>query len=122
MTVGYQIQPEFRVVQHQRDEEVLEKLKSFFGFGSIHINHDDRKEFRVRGFENLAKIVQFFKENPLQTSKQKTFEIFSEILEMMNNKEHLTREGLEKITKLASKTNRKYKRCLESSETIRRSS
>jgi len=120
MTVNYQVQPEFRVVQHQRDVEILEKLKLFFGFGTIHVNHEDRKEFRVRGFENLAKIVQFFKENPLQTSKQKSFEIFTEILKMMNDREHLTREGLEKIANLASQMNRKYKRHLESSETIRR--
>ena len=53
MTLGWQVLPEFRVVQHQRDEIILEKLKLFFSFGSIVINHGDRKEFRVRGLENL---------------------------------------------------------------------
>ena len=119
MTLGWQVLPEFRVVQHKRDENILYNLKSFFKFGKVTKNHGDRSEFRVRGQENLNKIVQFFKENPLQTSKQKNFEIFSEIIELMNKKQHLTKEGLEKIANLASKMNRKVKRNLESSETIR---
>ena len=120
MTLGWQVLPEFRVVQHKRDEAVLDKLKTFFGFGNIVVNHGDRKEFRVRGLENLNKIIQFFKENPLKTSKQKNFELFSEIICLMNKEQHLTREGLENIANLASQMNKKIIRHLESSETIRR--
>ena len=119
MALGWQVLPEFRVVQHQRDEQLLQRLNSFFGFGSVVINHGNRKEFRVRGLENLNKLVQFFKENPLQTSKQESFELFSKIIDLMNNKEHLSKEGLQKIANLASQMNRKVKRHLESSETIR---
>jgi len=72
--------------------------------------------------ENLNKLVKFFSENPLQTpSKKRSFEIFSEIIKMMNNKEHISEEGLYKIAVLASKMNRQTKsKYLESSETIRR--
>ena len=122
MTLGWQVLPEFRVVQHQHDEIILQKLKLFFDFGSVVRNHGDRKEFRVRGLKNLNKLTKFFKLNPLQTSKQKNFEIFSEIIKLMNKEQHLTQEGLIKIAKLASKMNRKVKRHLESSETIRRNS
>jgi hypothetical protein len=119
MTLGWQVLPEFRVVQHQRDEAVLHKIKSFFGFGSVETNHGDRKEFRVRGLNNLNKLIEFFNKYHLQTSKKRSFEIFSEIMMLMNQKQHLTKEGLEKIADLASKMNRKVKRHLESSETIR---
>ena len=34
-----------------------------FGFGDIRINHGDRKEFRVRGLENLNKLVHFFQKH-----------------------------------------------------------
>ena len=119
MTLGWQVLPEFRVVQHKRDEKLLYRLKSYFGFGEVTVNHDDRKEFRIRGLENLNKIVEFFKNNPLQTSKERNFEIFSEIIGMMNNKEHLSEEGLHRIAKLAAKMNRQIKsKYLESSETI----
>ena len=122
MTLGWQVLPEFRIVQHQRDEKVLLKLKEFFGFGNVVINHGDRKEFRVRGLENLNIIVQFFKQNTLQTSKQKSFELFAEVIELMNKKEHLNKDELNKIAKLASQMNRQVKRNLESSETIRQNS
>ena len=122
MTLVWQVLPEFRVVQHQRDEVVLQKLKLFFGFGNVTVNHGDRKEFRVRGLENLNKLIKFFDKNPLRTSKQKNFEIFSKIISLMNKNEHLDREGLNKIAKLASKMNRKVTRSLESSETIRQNS
>jgi hypothetical protein len=127
MSLGWQVLPEFRIVQHEKDEEVLHEIKNYFGFGKIEINNKDenatRKGFRVRGLENLNKVVKFFQEHSLKTSKRKNFEIFSEIIEMMNNKEHLTKEGLDKIAKLISEMNRKpHPKYLESSETIRQKS
>ena len=94
MSLGWQVLPEFRVVQHQRDIKILHKLKEYFNCGIICKNHDERMEFRVRGLQNLNQIVKFFKQNSLQTSKQKNFEIFSEIIEMMNKKQHLNQEEL----------------------------
>ena len=124
MSLGWQVLPEFRIVQHEKDEEVLYRIKDYFGFGSIEINNFDenatRKGFRVRGLENLNKIVKFFEENPLRTTKKKNFEIFREVIQMMNNKEHLTKEGLDKIAELVSGMNRKPNlKYLESSETTR---
>jgi len=124
MSLGWQVLPEFRIVQHEKDESVLYKIKNYFGFGDVKINRTDhygtRKEFRVRGLENLNKIVKFFKEYPLETSKRKNFEIFSEVIKLMNNKKHLSKEGLNKIAKLISEMNHKPKlKYLESSETIR---
>ena len=127
MSLGWQVLPEFRIVQHEKDEAVLHRIKYYFGFGDIEINNRDenatRKGFRVRGLENLNKIVNFFNENPLQSSKRKNFEIFSQVIQLMNNKKHLSKEGLDKIAILISKMNRKPKlKYLESSETIRQNS
>ncbi len=55
MTLGWQVLPEFRIVQHQRDIALLHEIKNFFGFGTVGRNHGDRQEFRVRGMENLEK-------------------------------------------------------------------
>ena len=127
MSLGWQVLPEFRIVQHEKDEFVLYKIKEYFGFGDVKVNNTDenatRKGFRVRGLENLNKIVKFFEEHPLQTSKKENFEIFAKVIHMMNNKEHLTKKGLDKIAKLVSEMNRKPNlKYLESSETIRRTS
>ncbi len=67
MSLGWQVLPEFRIVQHEKDESLLYKIKNYFGFGDVKINridhHGTRKEFRVRGLENLNKIIEFFEEN-----------------------------------------------------------
>ena len=111
MSLGWQVLPEFRIVQHEKDEELLQKIRDYFGFGSVTINrtdnHGTRKEFRVRGMENLNQIIKFFRENSLKTSKRKDFEIFSEVIDLMDKKVHLTKEGLDKIAKLVSEMNRK---------------
>ena len=122
-TKKWQLLPEFRIVQHQRDESTLHKIQSYFGFGIVTVNHGDRKEFRVRGLENLNKIVEFFKIYKFQTqSKQKSFEVFSEIIKMVNNREHLSEEGRKKIASLISTVNKKViPKYLISSETIRQS-
>ena len=120
MTLGWQVLPEFRIVQHQNDEQILHRIKSYFQFGNVRINHGDRKEFRVRGMKNLNQIVKFFNENPLHTKKRKDFELFSEVIEMMNRKEHLTSNGILKIAEIVSTMNHKVEpRYLKSSETKR---
>ena len=124
MNLGWQVLPEFRIVQHEKNEKVLYKIKDYFNFGDVKINrtdyHGTRKEFRVRGLENLNKIINFFEENKLNTSKKKDFEIFSKVIHLMNNKKHLTKEGLDKIAEFISEMNRKPKiKYLESSETER---
>ena len=120
-TLKWQLLPEFRVVQHQRDEQTLHKIKNYFGFGSVTVNHGDRKEFRVRGLDNLNKIVEFFNKYKFQTqSKQKSFETFSKIIEMVNNGEHLSESGKAKIAVMVSNVNKKIvPKYLKSSETIR---
>ena len=69
MTRGWQVLPEFRVVQHQKDIAILERLQEFFGFGQVTRNHGDRKELRIRGIEQLTEVVRFFRAHPLRTVK-----------------------------------------------------
>ncbi len=123
MKLGWQVLPEFRVVQHQRDESVLYRIKNYFGFGEVTVNHEDRKEYRVRGLNNLNNIVDFFQQYRLCTSKRKNLELFVRILDLMNQRQHLTKEGLDVIALLASQMNRRIKReYVESSETLRQTS
>jgi hypothetical protein len=112
MRVGYQVLPEFRIVQQERNELVLAKIREFFGFGKVAVNRRDhhgvRKEFRVREVENLRKLVEFFERHPLQTpTKKQNFELFKEVLNLMEQKEHLTSHGFERVRKLALAMNRR---------------
>ena len=123
MSIGWQVLPEFRIVQHQRDESVLKELQQFFQAGKVVTNHGARKELRIRKLNDLRNVVLFFKQHPLRTKKKKNFEIFAKILELMEHKKHLTVEGLTDIANLCWSMNRKIKpRFLESSETLRQKS
>ena len=123
MSIGWQVLPELRIVQHERDESVLKELQQFFGAGKVVTNHGARKELRIRKLNDLRNVVLFFKQHPLRTKKKKNFEIFAKILELMEHKKHLTVEGLTDIANLCWSMNRKIKpRFLESSETLRQKS
>jgi len=106
MSTNWQVLPEFRIVQHKDDEQILTKLQSFFGCGQVTVNNGDRKELRIRGLNNLSKIVNFFEHHPLKTKKQYSFEKFAKIASLMQQGKHLTKDGLVKIAKLALQMNR----------------
>ncbi len=104
---GFQVMPEFVVTQGQKSLNVLEDIKSFFDCGSIFVNrrHDNHREniyrFCIRSLQDLhEKVIPFFKDNQLRTSKRHDFTLFCEVVEMMRNRHHLTPEGLEKIRQL----------------------
>ena len=110
MTVGYQVLPEFRIVQHQKDIKVLYALKQFFGAGVVRINHDTRYELRIRAIEHLKNIViPHFDKHPLATQKRFDFIKFKRIINLIDQNKHLTKDGVIDIIAIASKMNRQEK-------------
>ncbi len=107
MTAGFQVLPEFTVVQHERDVQVLHGLKAYFGCGVVRKNHGNRMAYRVRGQEHLLQtIIPFFMKHPLKSKKNVDFLKFRDVLLMMEKGEHLTSDGIAKIREIASKMNR----------------
>ena len=107
MTAGYQVLPEFTVVQHERDIQVLHALKAYFGCGVVRVNHGDRMAFRVRSKKHLLEnIVPFFIEHPLKTKKNVDFQKFRQVLLIMDADRHLTNDGVEEIRSIAAQMNR----------------
>ena len=106
MTARFQVLPEFTVVQHQRDIQLLFALKKFFGCGVVRRNHGDRMAYRVRSLEHLSeRVIPFFEEHPLKSKKRVDFSKFRKILRCMNQGVHLTEEGIERIKAIASTMN-----------------
>ena len=107
MTAGFQVLPEFTVVQHERDVQVLHGLKAYFGCGVVRKNHGNRMAYRVRSKEHLLQtICPFFLKHPLKSKKNVDFMKFRDVLLMMEKDEHLTMEGIAKIRDIASQMNR----------------
>lgn len=103
-----QVLPEFVVVQHKRDVNILHALKAHFQCGVVRVNHGDRMAYRVRDHESLAKkILPFFEKHKLKTKKRIDFEKFRDVILLMKKKQHLTPDGLAKIQKIANEMNTK---------------
>jgi LAGLIDADG endonuclease len=106
MKLEVQVLPEFTVVQHEVDQQVLYALKAYFGCGVVRKNHGTRLCYRVRGHENLlSKIIPFFEKHQLKTRKHVDFEKFRKVVLLMEKREHLSADGLEKIRQIKETMN-----------------
>ena len=103
--LGYQVLPEFVVVQHQRDVQVLYALKSFFKCGVVKKNNGDRWCYRVRKLECLRAICEFFVKHPLKTKKNVDRIRFCKVVGYMLEGRHLSLEGLLEIVEIALQMN-----------------
>jgi hypothetical protein len=112
MTLKWQVRPAFDVVQGESSREALEGLLRFFGCGKIYRNRrrdnyrEDLLRYNVYRFEDLrTKIVPFFQEHRLRTSKRANFEKFARIIELMHLRRHLSVPGIIKIAELTETMN-----------------
>ena len=110
MTIGYQVLPEFRIVQHKKDIKLLHELKKYFNCGVVRINHDDRFELRIRSIEHINdNVIPHFDKYQLITQKKFDFIKFKKIINLINQNKHITKNGLIQIIDISSKMNRKEK-------------
>ncbi len=106
MTAWFQVLPEFRIVQHERDIQLLHAIKKNLWCGVVCKNHDTRYEFRVRKLDHLQGIIiPFFKKHELHTKKKFDFIKFCKILSLINQGKHLDREWIKKILEIAKQMN-----------------
>lgn len=125
--LGWQVFPEFVITQGKKSLPALELIRAHFGCGKIFVNkrydnhHEHLYRYCVRSVSELREcIIPFFQTHTLRTAKQTDFELFAEIVELLNQKKHLSQSGLKKIALKIQKMNRKKaSQFLESSETIR---
>jgi len=105
-TSGFQILPEFTVVQHQRDAQLLHALKRFFGCGVVRRDHAERMAYRVRSLDHLnERIIPFFEQHPLKSKKRVDFVKFRKVLQLMTRGEHLASDGIDRIRTIKATMN-----------------
>jgi hypothetical protein len=125
--LGWQVQHEFSVSQAASSHSALELLGRQFGCGKIIENtrRDNHREpllrFSVkRRMDLVERIIPFFEEHPLVTTKAEDFMKFAAVVRAMELGEHLREEGLARIARTTETMNRRGRsRYLESSEAIR---
>ena len=96
----------FQISQHERDEQLMRSFIIIFGCGNVYKNRNTF-DFRVTKIDDiLNKIIPFFKKYKIQGAKASEFKDFSLVAMMIQQKLHLTKEGLEQIKKIKAGMNR----------------
>jgi hypothetical protein len=116
MRLGIEVRPSFSVSQHKRSKEIILFLQEFFKCGGVRFSKRDQNyKYEVRSVDDLTQyIIPHFEKYPLQTDKQKEFERFKIICDLIHSNHHLTKKGLTKIITLSkdlnTSGNKKYNR------------
>jgi hypothetical protein len=107
---GWQLVPEFHVSQNADRREVLDLIAGRLDCGRIRENHrasnDTTLVFMVRRRDDLlTKVIPFFEEQPLLSSKQRDFLAFAHIVRAMAQGTHLTADGFVTLVRVALSMN-----------------
>ena len=118
LPLKWQVITEFHVSQNPGGKNLLEIFRKRLNCGYLKPNHakslkDKSWVLIVKDRNDLRKkVIPFFKKNPLITLKQRDFEIFVKVLEIIEKGKHLQKEGLKEIANLVFSnqrlTNKRY--------------
>lgn len=98
-SLKWKVRASFEINLHEKDKEILYKIQSFFGVGAIYHRPDKKKSvYRVTNVNYIKDvIIPHFTKYPLISKKRIDFLLWSEVIKLILNKDHLTREGFLKI-------------------------
>ena len=107
---GLEIRPEFEIELRADDQEILERICITIGIGRIYDLSYERYgwyphvKYKIGGRKDMVKyLFPFLDRYQLQAKKKFAYEIFKQIVLMMERKEHLTDVGYSKIVELRQK-------------------
>lgn len=96
-----------RFILDQNDELILNYIKLLFNTGKVSKRKNSINQYRytITGFNNFKLLFNYFTIYPLKTKKYYSYLKFKDIYNIINNKKHLTLEGLNKINILRKEIN-----------------
>jgi hypothetical protein len=95
----------FQIGLQNKDKALLEQIQTYLSVGSITKQGSELFQYRVQSIKDLAIIIDHFDRYPLITQKRADYELFKKAINCINEKEHLTQEGLLKIVSLKASLN-----------------
>jgi hypothetical protein len=106
---GYHVMPVFSIQLHIKDLSLLELFKSYFKVGTLKIKKNKDNTTVIYSIQSvkdiLAVIIPHFDEYPLLTKKRADYILFKQIIHLMNDSKHLTKEGLKEIVSIKASMN-----------------
>ncbi len=106
--IGYQPQLNFEISQHSRDAELMKSIVNLLGCGIYYPSSNrDSGNFVVRKFSHIFdKVIPFFNKYKIEGIKALDFADFCKLADIINQKGHLTVDGLDEIIKIKAGMNR----------------
>ena len=108
--IGYAVNLRFRIGQHDKDKKLLELISNYLDCGKIY-KHSEHVFFLViqKFFEIKNIIIPFFEKHKILGIKQKDYQDFFKVANLMTEGKHLTTDGLEKIQFIKANMNTQRK-------------
>jgi len=106
LNTGWRAKLYFEIHIHNKDLVLLEQIQKFFCVGKIYKKNNNTISYLVESVKDLQVIREHFEKYPLHTKKRADFELWVKILDLIQNKEHLTLEGLHKIVAIRASLNK----------------
>lgn len=101
----WQVKPIFKISLHNKDRKLLEALQRAWDVGNIHKHGKDSIEYRVSSIKNLKVIINHLDQYPLITKKLADYLLFKQSVALIEEKQHLTMEGLLKLVGIKASLN-----------------
>jgi hypothetical protein len=103
LRIGLEVRPSFSVSLNERDRELLADLQAFFGCGWIRWSAGDRTyKYEVRAIADLmSRILPHFERFPLRGCKAGSCAGFRDACRMIDQGDHLRRDGARAIIDVA---------------------
>lgn len=105
MLTGWQVKPIFKISLHKKDRALLESIQRSLGVGKIYKHGKDSLDFRVSSLKNIRVVLNHFDKYPLITKKFADYLLFKQAVKLVEQKEHLTKEGLLKLVSIKAALN-----------------
>jgi hypothetical protein len=107
LRTGLEVRPSFSLSLNERDLELLRDLQAFFGCGWIRESKADRTfKYEARSVGDLLdSVIPHFERHPLRGSKARGFAAFADVCRMIEQGDHLERNGLRSIIDIAYEMN-----------------
>jgi hypothetical protein len=107
LRTGLEVRPSFSLSLNEKDLGLLEGLKAFFDCGWIRESKGDRTfKYEARSIGDLTGIIlPHFERFPLRGYKARSCAGFSQVCRMVEQGDHLQRNGLREIVGIAYQMN-----------------
>lgn len=119
---GYQVILVFsfeQKIKDKQDKELFSMLSTYFKCGKVYYNNNSVGQFQVYSTRDLVKyIIPHFDKYPMLGEKQWDYLLFKKVIDLIQDKKHLSKSGLKEIIQYTLNMHLSVKKSKNKLETI----